>query len=78
MKYLLLTTIAAVVLVGTAFAGPIHDAAWGGDLAGVQAELNKGVDVSAKSEKDGLTPLHQSVRGDHREIDEPLIAPGIT
>ena len=51
---------------------------WGGDLASVQSELNKGVDVSAKSEKDGLTPLHQSVRGDHREIDEPLIAPGIT
>ena len=51
---------------------------WGGDLASVQSELNKGVDVSAKSEKDGLTPLHQSVRGDHREIDELLIAPGIT
>ena len=47
MKHLLLTTIAAVVLVGTAFAGPIHTAAWDGNLAGVQAELDKGVDVNA-------------------------------
>ena len=45
MKHLLLTTIAAVVLVGTVFADPIHDAARNGDLAGVQAELDKGVDV---------------------------------
>ena len=48
MKHLLLTTIAAVVLVGTAFADPIHDAARNGDLAGVQAELDKGADVNAK------------------------------
>ena len=39
MKHLLLTTIAAVVLVGTAFADPIHDAAEDGDLAGVPATL---------------------------------------
>ena len=56
MKHLLLTTIAAVLLVGTASAGPIHDAAIGGDLAGVQAELDKGADVNAKNE-DGETPL---------------------
>ena len=48
MKHLLLTTIAAVVLVGTAFADPIHDAAKNGNLAGVQAELDKGVDVNAE------------------------------
>ena len=51
MKHLLLTTIAALVLVGTAFADPIHDAAKNGDLAGVQAELDKGVDVNAKTSK---------------------------
>jgi len=56
MKHLLLTTIAAVVMVGNAFADPIHDAAWGGDLAGVQAELDKGVDVNVKDDA-GLTPL---------------------
>ena len=78
MKHTILTLTIALLLATTAFADPIHDAADAGDLAGVQAELDKGVNVNAKSEKDGLTPLHQSVRGDHREIDEPLIAPGIT
>ena len=58
MKLLLLTTIAAVVLVGNAFADPIHDAAKSGDLAGVQAELDKGVNVNAK-DKNGATPLHR-------------------
>ena len=48
MKHLLITTIAAVLLVGTAFADPIHDAARNGNVAGVQAELDKGVDVNAK------------------------------
>ena len=56
MKNLLLITIAAVLLVGTASAGPIHDAAKTGDLAGVQAELDKGADVNAKNES-GETPL---------------------
>jgi len=56
MKHLLLTTIAAVVLVGTAIADPIHIAASNGDLAGVQAELDKGVDVNAK-DGDSFTPL---------------------
>ncbi len=39
MKHLLLTTIAAVLLGTTAFAGPIHNAAKTGDLAGVPATL---------------------------------------
>ncbi|MDC0065388.1 hypothetical protein OAK15_02895 [Verrucomicrobia bacterium] len=39
MKHLLLTTIAAVVLTTTAFAGPIHSAASNNDLAGVPATL---------------------------------------
>ena len=56
MKNLLLITIAAVLLVGTASAGPIHDAAKTGDLAGVQAELDKGADVNAKNES-GVTPF---------------------
>ena len=45
-------------MVGTAFADPIHDAAKSGDLAGVQAELDKGVNVNAK-DKNGATPLHR-------------------
>ena len=59
MKHLLLTTIAVVVLVGTAFADPIHDAARDGDLASVQAELDKGVDVNAKR-NDSATPLDEA------------------
>jgi ankyrin repeat protein len=71
---LLLTTIAAVVLVTTAFADPIHDAAKTGDLAGVQAQLDAGVDVNAKGEY-GRTPLHLAARG-HKEIVELLIVEG--
>ena len=72
---LLLTTIAAVVLVRTAFADPIHYAAKSGDIAGVQAELDRGVDVNAKSEG-GSTPLHGAAEGGHGEIVELLIAAG--
>ena len=46
MKNLIITTIAAVLLATTAFADPIHDATKNADLAGVQAELDKGVDVN--------------------------------
>ena len=61
MKHLLITTIAAVVMATTAFADPIHTAARNGDLAGVQAELDKGVDVNAKDGENRLTPLHRAV-----------------
>ena len=46
MKHTLLTLTIASLLATTAFADPIHDAAKTGDLAGVQAELDKGVDVN--------------------------------
>ena len=75
MKHLLLTTIAAVLLAGTAFAGPIHDAADAGDFAGVQAELDKGADVNAEDEF-GYTPLHHATFGGHKEVVERLIAKG--
>jgi cytohesin len=64
-----------VVLATTTFADPIHDAARTGDLAGVQAELNKGVDVD-KEELSGLTPLHYAARLVHKEIAELLIDKG--
>ena len=76
MKHLLLTTIAAVVLVGTAFADPIHDAAEDGDLAGVQAELDKDVDVNVNNKlvgSGGGTPLHYATT---KAIAELLIANG--
>jgi len=67
MKHLLLTTIAAVVLVTTAFADAIHDAAAKGDLAGVQAELDKGVDVNAK-DKGGETPLNMAANKETADL----------
>ena len=76
MKHLLLTTIAAVVLVGTAFADPIHDAAMNGNLAGVQAELDKGVDPNAKGGDSGVPPLHWAAMWGHTEVVEVLIASG--
>ena len=75
MKHLLLTALAAVVLAETAFAGPIHVAAKSGDITGVQAELDKGVDVNAKREG-GSTPLHGAAEGGHGEIVELLIVAG--
>ena len=72
MKHLLLTTIAAVLLVTTAFADPIHTAAINGDLVGVQAELDKGVDVNAKDEF-GSTPLLHAAATFQKEIVELLV-----
>ena len=77
MKHLLLTTIAAVVLAATAFAGPIHTAAKTGDLAGVQAELDKGVDVDEGDDSwPGMTPLHYASDEGHTKVVELLIANG--
>jgi len=73
MKHLLLTTIAAVVLAETAFADPIHEAAIHGDLAGVQAELDKGADVNAKDEG-GWTALFHAYF--HAGLIELLIENG--
>ena len=75
MKGQLIAIVAAVVLVGTAFADPIHDAAKIGDLAGVQAELDKGVDVN-KKDKAEMTPLHPAAANDHKELAELLIEKG--
>jgi len=76
MKHLLLTTIAVTSLLATtAFADPIHDAVNRGDLAGVQAELDKGANVNAKLDS-GWTPLHYAVYKGHKEITELLVTAG--
>ena len=72
MKHLLITIAAVVLLATAAFADPIHDAVEKGNLIGVQAELDKVVDVNAKRE-DGSTPLHSAAT---KEIAELLIAKG--
>ena len=78
MKRTLLTLVVISLLAATGFADPIHDAARVGDLAGVQAELDKGVDVNAKDENDeaGWTPLHRAAMHGSKEIAELLIAEG--
>ena len=76
MKHLLLTTIAAVVLGTTAFAGPIHDAASDGNIEAVKQHLDAGSDVNAKDDLTGSTPLHYAAMGGHKELAELLIAKG--
>jgi len=74
MKHLLLTTIAAVVLVGCG--GPsIHQATIDGEIALIRRELSNGANVNEKN-KDGLTPLHLAVKSGHKRIVELLIAKG--
>ena len=75
MKHLLLTTIAVVLLVGTALAGPIHDAILDQDIDEVQRQLNAGVDVNEENAI-GYTPLHYAAAGGHIDIVELLIEHG--
>ena len=84
MKHLLLTTIAAVVLVGcattqqpepTTTKAPdisIHEAAYTGNIEAVKQHLAAGTDVNTKASR-GWTPLHSVAT---KEIAELLIAKG--
>ena len=87
MKHLLLTTIAAVVLVGC---GPfffvahevivpqnfsIHKAARVGHIKAIKRNLASGTDVNAKNE-DGVTPLLVAAVSGRKEIIELLIREG--
>jgi ankyrin repeat protein len=74
MKHLLLTTIAAVVLVGCG--GSIHEAAVEGNIEAVKQHLAAGTDVNAKVKEGKLTPLFHAAVGGHKEIVELLIAKG--
>ena len=56
MKHLLITTIAAVVLVGCGPSVGIHQAAYDGDIQVVKYHLADGADVNAKDDIFG-TPL---------------------
>ena len=74
MKHLLLTTIAAGVLVGCGPSG-IHKAAANGNIEAVKQYLDGGADVNAK-DGGGWTPLHHAAEAGHKEIAELLIANG--
>jgi len=78
MKHLLLTTIAAVLLVGC---GPsvaelaLIGAANDGNIEAVKKHLAAGADVNAKSNT-GRTPLLMAAWRDRMEVAELLIANG--
>ena len=73
MKYLLLTTIAAVVLVGCGMADrALIQAARTGNHEAVKQHLASGADVNA-TDMIGRTPLHYAAT---KEITELLIANG--
>jgi len=85
MKHLLLTTIAAVVLVGcgttqqVTVQAPdisIHDAAAKGNIEAFKQHLATGTDVDVKGGWLGGTPLHYAARDSHKEIAELLLANG--
>ena len=87
MKHLLLTTIAAVLLVGcattqspepTTAKAPdisIHQATSAGNIEAVKQHLAAGTDVNAKDEE-GWTALVYAIVKDRKKIVELLIANG--
>ena len=74
MKHLLLTTIAAVVLVGCGPSMSIHEAAEEGNIEVVKQHLAAGTDLSAKNGDYQWTPLHAAASKGHKDIVELIIA----
>jgi len=78
MKHILITTIAAVLLVGCGPPVPdisIYDAVEDGNIEVVKQHLAAGTDVNSK-DKDGWTPLHEAASEGHNKIIELLVAKG--
>ena len=87
MKSILVSIVAAVVLVGsgesqspeppTAKAPDIsiHQATSAGNIEAVKQHLASGVNVNAKGSV-GWTPLHKAAKEGHKEVAELLIAKG--
>ena len=88
MEYFLLSTSAAVLLMGCVTAHspepmaanvpdiPLWQAARIGNIEAVKQHLATGAHVGAKSSRNGATPLHQAARNGRKEIAELLIAKG--
>ena len=82
MKHILLTTIAAVLVVGCGESqspewpdNSIGSAARKGNIKAIKQHLTAGADVNAKY-ADGSTPLHFAAGVGRREVVELLIAEG--
>jgi ankyrin repeat protein len=76
MKHLLLTTIAAVVLVGCGNPeSALRRACADGNIEAVKQAITDGADVNAKN-RIGWTPLHNAAFSGHKEIVELLIDAG--
>ena len=75
MKQLLLTTIAAVLVVGCGPRMDIHEAAEKGNINAVKKQLAAGVDVNEMMIV-GMSPLQIASGEGHREIVELLITEG--
>ena len=72
MKHLLLTTIAAVLVVGCGPSVDIHEAAEAGNIEAVKQAIANGVDVEVK-DAFRRTPLHGAA---NKEVAELLIEKG--
>ena len=75
MIHFLITTIAAMLLVGCGESIPLWKAARDGNIEAVRQHLAAGTDVNAQSDG-GYTPLHFAADYGHKEIVELLITKG--
>ena len=76
MKHLLLTTIAAVLLVGCGPSVDIHQAATEGNIEAVKQHLAAGTDIELKCTGCGGTALGHAAKHGHKEIAELLVENG--
>ena len=76
MKHLLLTTIAAVLVVGCGPSVDIHDAARTGNIEAVKQHVAAGAEVNVKGGFVDGTPLHWAAYDGRNEIAELLITAG--
>ncbi len=72
MKHLLLTTIAATLLMGCISPQNIWNAADEGNIEEVKQHLASGIDVNAKNQF-GATPLHYAAKQGHTNLVALLI-----